>query len=212
MKIKLVTVTLAAATLLAAGCATEQGTQTAIGTGVGAAVGAGLGNLIGGNTTGTLVGAAVGGAIGGATGYNWNAIRGKLNKDTAGTGTQITEQPDGSLKVNIPSQVTFDTDSATIKPSFRAVLDQVSQTLSQHQDVNANVVGHTDSTGNPNYNMQLSQRRAQSVAAYLGDHGVARNRLTAEGRGQAQPVADNNTEAGRAQNRRVEIYLKPIQG
>jgi len=212
MKIKLVTVSLAAATLLAAGCATEQQTHTAVGTGVGAAVGAGLGNLIGGNTTGTLVGAAVGGAIGGATGYNWNAIRGKLSKDTAGTGTQITEQPDGTLKVNIPSQVTFDTDSATIKPSFRSVLDQVAQTLGQHQDVSANVVGHTDSTGNPNYNMQLSQRRAQSVSGYLGDRGVARNRLTAEGRGQSQPVADNGSEAGRAQNRRVEIFLKPIQG
>ncbi|CAG2142680.1 OmpA family protein [Cupriavidus plantarum] len=200
------------ATLLVAGCATEQQTHTAVGTGVGAAVGAGLGNLIGGNTTGTLVGAAVGGALGGATGYNWNAIRGKLSKDTAGTGTQITEQPDGSLKVNIPSQVTFDTDSASIKPSFRSVLDQVAQTLGQHQDVTANVVGHTDSTGNAQYNMQLSQRRAQSVASYLGDRGVARNRLTAEGRGQTQPVADNATEAGRAQNRRVEIFLKPIQG
>lgn len=107
--------------------------------------------------------------------------------------------------MNIPSQVTFDTDSASIKPSFRSVLDQVAQTLGQHQDVVANVVGHTDSTGNPNYNMQLSQRRAQSVASYLGDRGVARNRLSAEGRGQSQPVADNATEAGRAQNRRVEI-------
>ncbi len=83
-------------------------------------MGAGLGNLIGGNTTGTLVGAAVGGAIGGATGYNWNAIRGKLSKDTAGTGTQITEQPDGSLKVNIPSSgdVRYRT-APRIKPSFR---------------------------------------------------------------------------------------------
>ncbi len=212
MNRKFVTASLAVATLLAAGCATEQQTHTAVGSGVGAAVGAGLGNLIGGNTTGTVVGAAVGAAAGGAVGYNWNAIRGKLSKDTAGTGTQITEQPDGSLKVNIPSQVTFDTDSATIKPTFRSVLDQVSQTLSQHQDVSATVVGHTDSTGNPNYNMQLSQRRAQSVAGYLGDRGVSRTRLSAEGRGQTQPVADNGTEAGRAQNRRVEIFLKPIQG
>lgn len=210
MKLKLVSLSIVA--FLAAGCATEQGTQTAVGTGVGAAVGAGLGNLIGGNTTGTVVGAAVGAAAGGAVGYNWNAIRGKLSRDTAGTGTQITEQPDGSLKVNIPSQVTFDTDSSTIKPSFRSVLDQVAQTLNQHQDVRAMVVGHTDSTGNPTYNMQLSQRRAQAVAGYLGEHGVARARLSAEGRGQTQPVADNSTEAGRAQNRRVEIFLKPIQG
>ncbi|MDF3832497.1 OmpA family protein [Cupriavidus basilensis] len=210
MKLKLASLAIVA--VLAAGCATEQGTQTAIGGGAGAAVGAGLGNLIGGNTKGTLIGAAVGAAAGSALGYNWNAIRGKLNKDTAGTGTQITEQPDGSLKVNIPSQVTFDTDSSSIKPSFRSVLDQVAQTLSQHPDVAATVVGHTDSTGNPNYNMQLSQRRAQSVAGYLGDRGVARGRLAAEGRGQTQPVADNATEAGRQQNRRVEIFLKPIQG
>ncbi|MBY4899292.1 OmpA family protein [Cupriavidus sp. AU9028] len=210
MKVKLVSLSIVAA--LAAGCATEQGTHTAVGTGVGAAVGAGLGNLIGGNSTGTAVGAAVGAAAGGTVGYNWNAIRGKLNRDTAGTGTQITEQPDGSLKVNIPSQVTFDTDSATIKPSFRSVLDQVAQTLNQHQDVSATVIGHTDSTGNAPYNMRLSQRRAQSVSTYLGERGVASNRLASEGRGQTQPIADNKTEAGRAQNRRVEIFLKPIGG
>lgn len=108
--------------------------------------------------------------------------------------------------------MSFDTDSAVIKPSFRGPLDSVAQTLTQHPELAANVVGHTDSTGNPNYNMTLSQKRAQSVASYLTDRGVARNRLSAEGRGQTQPVADNGTEAGRAQNRRVEIYLKPIQG
>lgn len=86
------------------------------------------------------------------------------------------------------------------------MLDKVAQTLSQHPDVAATVVGHTDSTGNPNYNLQLSQRRAQSVAGYLGDRGIPRARLAAEGRGQTQPVADNATEAGRAQNRRVEIF------
>ena len=189
MKAKLISVSLIA--LLAAGCATEQQNQTAMGTGVGGALGA---------------------ATGAAVGYNWGAIKSKLAGDTAGTGTQISEQPDGSLKLNIPSQVSFDTDSAVIKPSFRGPLDSVAQTLTQHPELAANVVGHTDSTGNPNYNMTLSQKRAQSVASYLTDRGVARNRLSAEGRGQNQPVADNATEAGRAQNRRVEIYLKPIQG
>lgn len=209
MKAKLISLSIVAA--LAAGCATEQGTQTAVGTGLGAAVGAGIGNLIGGNTKGTAIGAAVGAAAGAGVGYNWGAIKNRLAGNTAGTGTQITEQPDGSLKVAIPSSVSFDTDSATIKPSFRTVLDNVAQTISQQPDLSANVVGHTDSTGNPNYNMTLSQRRAQSVASYLSDRGVSRSRLTAEGRGQTQPVADNATEAGRAQNRRVEIYLKPIQ-
>lgn len=197
---------------LMAGCATQQGTNTAVGTGVGAAVGAGLGNLIGGNTTGTLVGAAVGAAAGGAVGYNWSAIKNKLSGATQGTGTQISEQPDGSLKVNIPSSVSFDTNSYAIKPSFRSVLDQVAQTLNQNPGVTGIVVGHTDSTGNPNYNMTLSQERAQSVVSYLGDRGVAPGRLRAEGRGQTQPIADNSTAQGRAQNRRVEIYLHAPRG
>lgn len=209
MKAKLISVSLIA--LLAAGCATEQQNQTAMGTGVGAAVGAGIGALVG-NGKGAAIGGALGAATGAAVGYNWGAIKSKLAGDTAGTGTQISEQPDGSLKLNIPSQVSFDTDSAVIKPSFRAPLDSVAETLTSHPELAANVVGHTDSTGNANYNMTLSQKRAQSVAAYLTDRGVARGRLTSEGRGQNQPVADNATEAGRAQNRRVEIYLKPIQG
>ncbi|AKJ67174.1 membrane protein [Pandoraea thiooxydans] len=193
---------------LLAGCATQQQNQTAVGTGVGAAIGAGLGNLIGGNTTGTLVGAAVGAAAGGAVGYNWTGIKEKLTGATQGTGTQISEQPDGSLKVNIPSSISFDTNSAVIKPSFRNVLDQVAQTLNQNPQIVGTVVGHTDSTGNPSYNMTLSRHRAQSVVNYLADRGVARGRLSAEGRGDTQPVADNSTEAGRAKNRRVEIFLR----
>lgn len=209
MKIKLLS--LALIVTLAAGCATEQGTHTAVGTGTGAVVGAGVGNLIGRDKKSTAIGAAVGAAVGAGVGYNWTAIRNKLSGQTAGTGTQITEQPDGSLKVNIPSQVTFDTDSATIKPSFRSVLDGVAQTISQESSVNAQVVGHTDSTGNADHNMALSQRRAQSVEAYLADRGIARARLSADGRGQTQPVASNATEEGRAQNRRVEIYLRSMQ-
>jgi len=207
MKLGLISLALAAA--LAAGCATEQGTHTAVGTGTGAVVGAGVGNLIGHDKKSTAIGAAVGAAVGAGVGYNWTNIRNKLSGQTAGTGTQITDQPDGSLMVNIPSNVTFDTDSATIKPSFRSVLDGVAQTISQEPRINARVVGHTDSTGNPDHNMALSQRRAQSVEAYLADRGVAKARLTAEGRGQTQPVASNASEEGRTQNRRVEIYLKP---
>ncbi|MFS2205810.1 OmpA family protein [Variovorax sp. Varisp36] len=207
MKLGLISLALAAG--LAAGCATEQGTHTAVGTGTGAVLGAGVGNLIGHDKKSTAIGAAVGAAVGAGVGYNWTNIRNKLSGQTAGTGTQITDQPDGSLMVNIPSNVTFDTDSATIKPSFRSVLDGVAQTISQEPRINARVVGHTDSTGNPDHNMALSQRRAQSVATYLADRGVANTRLTAEGRGQTQPVASNASEEGRTQNRRVEIYLKP---
>jgi outer membrane protein OmpA-like peptidoglycan-associated protein len=192
---------------LLAGCATQQGTNTAVGTGVGAGLGAGIGALIGGSK-GAAIGAGVGAAAGGVTGYNWQAIHNKLSGATAGTGAQVSEQPDGSLKVNIPSSISFDTDSYAIKPSFAPVLDQVSQTLVQNPELVAQVVGHTDSTGTAQYNQTLSQNRAQSVAGYLGQHGVAPQRLAAQGMGQTQPIADNSTEAGRAQNRRVEIYLR----
>jgi outer membrane protein OmpA-like peptidoglycan-associated protein len=192
---------------LMAGCATQQGTNTAVGTGVGAGVGAGLGAIFGGGK-GAAIGAGVGAAAGAITGYNWQAIHNRLSGATKGTGTQITEQPDGSLKLNIPSSVTFDTNSYAIKPSFAPVLDQVAQTLQQNPEVIAQVVGHTDSTGSATYNQTLSVNRAQSVAGYLAQHGVAPQRLSADGRGATQPIADNNTEAGRAANRRVEIYLR----
>jgi outer membrane protein OmpA-like peptidoglycan-associated protein len=192
---------------LVAGCATQQGTNTAVGTGIGAGTGAALGAIFGGGK-GAAIGAGAGALVGGVAGYNWTAIHNKLTGATKGTGTQITEQPDGSLKLNIPSNVTFDTNSYMIKPSFAPVLDQVAQTLQQNPEVVAQVVGHTDSTGQPAYNQTLSVNRAQSVANYLVDHGVAGQRLSADGRGDTQPIADNSTEAGRAANRRVEIYLR----
>ncbi|TDN66954.1 OmpA family protein [Paraburkholderia sp. BL10I2N1] len=199
----------AVAGALLGGCATQQGTNTAVGTGVGAGVGAGIGAIFGGGK-GAAIGAAAGAATGGIVGYNWQSIHNRLSGATKGTGTQITEQPDGSLKLNIPSSVTFDTSSYAIKPTFAPVLDQVGQTLAQSPEVNAHVVGHTDSTGSDAYNQTLSVNRAQSVVDYLGTHGVAPQRLSAEGLGASQPVADNNTEAGRAQNRRVEIYLRAM--
>jgi len=192
---------------LLAGCATQQGTNTAVGTGAGAATGAAIGAIFGGGK-GAAIGAGAGAAVGGIVGYNWQAIHNKLSGATKGTGTQITEQPDGSLKLNIPSSVTFDTNSYAIKPSFAPVLDQLAQTLTQNPEVNAQVVGYTDSTGQPAYNQTLSVNRAQSVVGYLGQRGIAPQRLSADGQGQNNPVADNSTEAGRAANRRVEIYLR----
>ncbi|MGF6859061.1 OmpA family protein [Paraburkholderia sp. CI3] len=192
---------------LVAGCATQQGTNTAVGTGVGAGAGAAIGAIFGGGK-GAAIGAATGAAVGGITGYNWDNIRNRMSGATKGTGTQITEQPDGSLKLNIPSSVTFDTSSYAIKPSFAPVLDQLAQTLQQNPEVVASVVGHTDSTGSLQYNETLSVNRAQSVTGYLAQRGIAPQRLSATGMGPNQPIADNNTEAGRAANRRVEIYLR----
>ncbi|MBB5403613.1 outer membrane protein OmpA-like peptidoglycan-associated protein [Paraburkholderia youngii] len=192
---------------LVAGCATQQGTNTAVGTGVGAGAGAALGAIFGGGK-GAAIGAATGAAVGGITGYNWDNIRNRMSGATKGTGTQITEQPDGSLKLNIPSSVTFDTSSYAIKPTFAPVLDQLAQTLQQNPEVVASVVGHTDNTGSLQYNQTLSVNRAQSVTGYLTQRGIAPQRLSATGMGPNQPIADNNTEAGRAANRRVEIYLR----
>jgi outer membrane protein OmpA-like peptidoglycan-associated protein len=200
--------TLAAALL--AGCATQQGTNTAVGTGIGAAAGAGIGALIGGGK-GAAIGAGIGGAGGAVAGYNWQGIKSKLGGATQGTGTQITEQQDGSLKVNIPNSISFDTNSYLIKPTFAPVLDQVAQTLTEHPELNAEIDGHTDSTGSPQYNQTLSQNRAQSVVNFMIGRGINQARLSGIGRGASQPVADNATEAGRAQNRRVEIYLRPVQ-
>lgn len=124
-----------------------------------------------------------------------------------------TEQatPTAVGKLRIPSQVSFDTDSATIKTAFRGVLDEVAKTISQEPGINVRMVGHTDSAGNPDRNMVLSQRRVQSVETYLVDHGVAKESLAAEGRGQTQPVAGNATQEGRMPNRRVEIHLRPVR-
>lgn len=212
MKTRLMTQlsTLTVAAALLAGCATEQGTNTAVGTGVGAAGGAAIGALLGGGK-GAAIGAGVGAAGGALAGYNWQGIKNKLNGGTKGTGTQITEQQDGSLKVNIPSSISFDTNSSAIKPTFTPVLDQVWQTLSEHPELNAEVDGHTDSTGSADLNQTLSQNRAQSVVNFLVGRGIAPQRLSAYGRGSSMPIADNQTEAGRAQNRRVEIYLRAVQ-
>lgn len=192
---------------LLAGCATEQQNNAAVGTGAGAALGAGLGAIFGGGK-GAAIGAGVGAVAGGVTGYNWQAIRNRLSGASKGTGTTVTEQPDGSLKLNIPSSVTFATNSYEINPALYATLNELSTQMSQNPELVADIRGYTDSTGGAELNQRLSQNRAQSVATYLSQHGVTPNRMAATGYGPSNPIADNNTEQGRAQNRRVEIYLK----
>lgn len=207
------TVSLRIATVLAAGafmagCATEQQSRTAAGTGAGAALGAGLGALIGDSSRAAAIGAGIGAVAGGVAGYNWNRIRGNVEQAGASDmGIDVAEQPDGSLKVNVPSTVSFDTDSYTLKPELRPVLDAVAQSLNQNPELRAHVVGHTDSTGQAAYNQTLSENRARSVTNYLARQGVAATRLTSEGRGLNDPIADNATAQGRAENRRVELYL-----
>lgn len=201
----------AAATLLAAGCATPQQTNTAVGAGAGAAAGAGIGALIG-HGKGAAIGAGIGAVAGGLIGYNWSGVKKDLQQSGASSlGIDVVEMPDGSLKVNIPSNVSFDTDKAVLKPALLPVLDSVARALNQHPELRAKVVGHTDSTGSAAHNQTLSENRARSVTDYLGKQGVAPARMTIEGRAARDPIGDNATAEGRAANRRVEVYLYAVK-
>ncbi|HMN56016.1 MAG: OmpA family protein [Burkholderiales bacterium] len=193
-----------ASALLLAGCANMSETQrnSAIGAGVGAVAG----GLIG-DGKGAVIGAGVG-ALGG---YAWSRYmenkRAQMQQATAGTGVQVTQTPDNQLKLNIPNDVSFATNSAAIEPRLRPILDQFAQGLGQQPGMEVNIVGYTDSTGNDAINNPLSLARANSVRDYLSARGVPARTIRTEGRGSHEPIASNATEAGRAQNRRVEIYL-----
>jgi outer membrane protein OmpA-like peptidoglycan-associated protein len=202
---------LCATALLTVGCAnmSERERGTATGAGIGAAAGAVLSSATGGRA-GT--GAVVGGAIGAVAGNLWSKRqeerRVAMEQATRGTGVDVSRTQDNQLKVNIPSDVSFDTGSATIKPNMRGVLDPFAASLKDDPNARLTIIGHTDSTGSPAINDPLSLQRAQSVREYLGARGVSTARIVIEGRGEREPVADNGTDAGRARNRRVEMFLR----
>ena len=201
---------------LVAGCANmnEMGTggKTAMGAGAGAAVGAGLGALIGDSSKAAAIGAGIGAVAGGIAGYNWAGVKNDVEKSGASSlGVDVTEMPDGTLRVNIPSNVSFDSSQYVLKPALLPVLDSVARALVQHPELRAKSIGHTDSTGSQASNQTLSVNRAQAVTNYLAQQGVPATKLTAEGRGSSNPVADNGTVEGRAMNRRVELYLYAVQ-
>lgn len=201
----------ATATLLMAGC--ENMSQTQKGTAAGAGIGAGVGAVLSKGTGGNAgTGAVVGGAIGAVAGNLWSKRmeqrKAQMEQATQGTGIDVTRTADNQLKLNIPADVSFDVNSSAVKPSLQNVLTPFAQGLRDDPNTRLTVIGHTDSTGGPAVNNPLSVDRAQSVRDYLAARGVSVNRIDAVGRGEREPVADNNTEAGRAQNRRVEIYLR----
>jgi outer membrane protein OmpA-like peptidoglycan-associated protein len=205
-----------AASVLLAGCASIEDfssnpdkEKTRKGAGIGAAGGAVAGLLIDGSWKGALIGAGVGALAGGAVGNYQDKQEAKLRQQMAGTGVDVVRKGD-NITLDMPGGVTFATDSAQINPAFNPVLDKVSQTLKEFDQTVIQVAGHTDSTGSHAYNMQLSQRRADSVKAYLTQRGVPPQRLHTVGAGPDHPVADNSTPEGRAQNRRVEITIVPV--
>jgi outer membrane protein OmpA-like peptidoglycan-associated protein len=200
---------LIAATCSAAliGCETVQDNQrTAIGAGAGAAAGAALGTLV--DRRNALIGAGIGLLAGGAVGQYLDQQQQDLETSLAGTGAEVERQGD-QLLVTMPSQVTFATDSAQIQPQFYGALNNVAATLQQYPSSYVDIVGHTDATGETAYNQQLSEGRARAVADYLISRGVNPSRVAAYGQGETQPVASNETEAGRQANRRVELLITP---
>ncbi len=200
------------AVLTACANMSPQGQNTAVGAGAGAAIGAGLGALIGDTSQSALIGAGIGSVLGGVVGYNWKGIKRDVESSGATSlGVAVIEMPDGTLKVNIPSNVSFDTGKAVLKPELLPVLDSVARALTQHPELRAKAIGYTDSTGSDAINLPLSQRRATAVTQHLASQGVAADRLTAEGRGAANPVGDNATPEGRTLNRRVELFLYAVK-
>ncbi len=203
--------------LTTSACVTDPATgekklsKTAIGAGAGAAGGALLGVLVGGKKkrTEVIVGAGIGAIAGGAIGAYMDNQEKKLREQTAGSGIEVTRVGD-EIKLNLPDGVTFDVDSAIVKANFHPTLDKVANVLAEYNQTYVDVLGHTDSTGSDAYNMTLSQRRADSVANYLAGRGVQRARMGAQGLGETQPIATNDTPAGRALNRRVEIRVTPV--
>lgn len=206
----------AAASLVAlGGCVTDPNTgqRTVSRTAIGGVGGAGLGYLLGGligGKTARIVGAGIGGAAGGYVGYRMDEQIRQLDEVTAGTGVDVSQTPNGDgILVNLPD-VTFAVDSTTISPAMRDVLDRVAQSMIQYPNSLIDVMGHTDSTGSDQYNLDLSRRRAEAVSNFLVSRGVARSRIESIGYGEQYPIADNTTDSGRAQNRRVEIRITPV--
>jgi outer membrane protein OmpA-like peptidoglycan-associated protein len=204
-----------AATALAlalSGCADMSARQkgTATGAGIGAIGGAVLASATGGKA-GT--GAVVGGAIGAVAGNLWSKRmedkRKAMEAATKGTGIDVVRTADDRLKVNVPADFSFDVGRSEVKPSMAPVLDKLAQGLDANMQLQ--VIGHTDSSGSDAVNNPLSLHRAEAVREHLTRRGVAASRIAVEGRGEREPVADNGSPAGRAQNRRVEIYLRDTQ-
>ncbi|MGB7740541.1 MAG: OmpA family protein [Steroidobacteraceae bacterium] len=208
----------AAASVALAGCASMEDMatnpdkeKTRKGAGYGAAAGAVVGLISAGNSPfkSAMIGAAAGALVGGSVGYYMDKQEAKLRQQMAGTGVDVVRKGD-NITLDMPGGVTFAFDSSDLNSQFYPVLDKVAGTLGEYNKTVIEVAGHTDSVGSAAYNQQLSERRATSVAAYLSSRGVDRSRMVTVGAGKDHPVASNETEEGRAQNRRVEITIVPV--
>lgn len=191
-------------------CQTGPSQRVLTGAAAGAILGAGAGMAAGGDDKrNAAIGAAVGAIAGAAVGGYMDEQERKLKEATAGTGIEV-ERVGDQLQLTMPSNVTFAVNSATIQPGFYGPLNDVATTLVDYPSTAVDILGHASSDGPDDYNLTLSQQRADSVKGYLIGKGVQSVRLNAVGFGETQPIADNSTAEGRAANRRVEIILTPI--
>ena len=188
--------------------------RTSRGALIGAGIGAVAGLLAGSDATErrqrAMVGAGIGGLAGGAIGNYQDRQERALREQTQGTGIEVNRQGD-NITLNLPDGITFDFGKSDLKPQFYSALNGVARTLAEYNQTIIEVVGHTDSVGSDAVNQRLSEQRAASVASYLSAQGVQRERIEQLGAGKRYPIASNDTEAGRAQNRRVEIRVIPLR-
>jgi outer membrane protein OmpA-like peptidoglycan-associated protein len=202
---RVLALSLSAVVVFVSGCANMTDAQRS------AAIGAGVGGLAGVAIGDSGKSAAVGAGLGALGGYIWSTQMAQkktaMEQATAGTGVGVTQTADNQLKLNIPSDISFDTGRSDIKSNLRPVLDQFAQGLSNQPNTEIRIVGHTDSTGSDSINNPLSFSRAASARDYLASRGVDSRRIQIDGRGSREPIADNGSDAGRAANRRIEIFL-----
>lgn len=158
-----------------------------------------------------MIGAGIGALAGGSVGYYMDQQEAQLRAQLEGTGVSVTRTGD-SIMLNMPGNITFATDSSNINANFYSVMGSVAIVLNKFDKTFVDVMGHTDSTGSNDYNQSLSQRRAGSVAQYLMSQQVLGQRLIVQGYGETSPIASNESEAGRQQNRRVELQISPFTG
>jgi len=208
----------AAVLMLSISCAppqTKTGKGAVYGAAGGAAAGAIIGQAAGRDTKSTLIGAAIGAALGGAAGAGVGKMMDDQERDMrnalADSEAAAIRREGDLLAVSLKGDVTFDYDSATVRPGLYSEIDRIATVLNKYPQTVIRVEGHTDSTGSDTYNMDLSQRRADSVKNLFIQRGVSPSRIETVAFGEGMPVADNSTEAGRAMNRRVEIKIAPTQ-
>ena len=211
---------MAVATVFVSGCKTldaytreEQTSSATKGALIGAAAGAVVGLISGDDAVErrqhALIGAGIGALAGGSIGYYQDKQEAALRAELEGTGVSVVRNGD-NITLNMPGNVTFATDSSDLSPAFFDVLNSVGKVLAEFEQTVVEVAGHTDSTGSNAYNQGLSERRANSVSAYLASQGVIGQRLITLGIGETRPVADNGSTTGRQANRRVEITMVPV--